>query len=300
LRTAGRDPAELGDLLAADNIRPRVSVAALPGLAEPGELLASGAQPGTVSPVGVRLSGAPEDLVAVAQGRARVQDEGSQLVALALAAATVEGPDTGQWLDLCAGPGGKAALLGAVLAGRRAAGDLPGDARLTAIESAEHRATLVRGAVAVLSGVVEVRHEDGRAVGELEPGRYDRVLVDAPCTGLGALRRRPEARWRRTPGDLASLGPLQRALLASALDAVRPGGVVGYVTCSPHPAETRMVVDDVLRRRDDVQRLDAREVLAAAAQGLIDDLGPGPDVQLWPHRHGTDAMYLSLLRRDQA
>jgi len=145
--------------------------------------------------------------------------------------------------------------------------------------------------------VVEVRHEDGREVGRLEPGRYDRVLVDVPCTGLGALRRRPEARWRRTPADLAALAPLQRSLLTSALDAVRPGGVVGYVTCSPHPAETRLVVDDVLRRRDDVLRTDARQALAAASAGLAGDLGPGPDVQLWPHRHGTDAMYLALLRR---
>lgn len=298
LRAGGRDPAELPDLLAADNARPRVSVAALPGLADRDELVAAGAEPGAASPVAVRLTGAPEDLPAVAQGRARVQDEGSQLVALAVAGAPVEGADTGRWLDLCAGPGGKAALLGAVLAGRRADGLLPGDSRLVAVEVAEHRAALVRSAVAVLPGVVEVRHEDGRQVGELEPGRYDRVLVDVPCTGLGALRRRPEARWRRVPADLPALAPLQRALLLSALDAVRPGGVVGYVTCSPHPAETRMVVDDVLRRHPDVHRLDAGEVLAEASGGLALDLGPGPDVQLWPHRHGTDAMYLALLRRD--
>lgn len=297
LRTAGRDPGELPDVLAADNLRPRVGVAALPGLAEPGELIAAGAEPGTVSPVGVRLTGAPDELPAVAEGRARVQDEGSQLVALAVAAAPVAGSDGGHWLDLCAGPGGKAALLGAVLARRRAAGELPHDARLVAVEAAEHRAGLVRSAVGPLAAAVEVRHGDGRELGELEPGHYDRVLVDVPCTGLGALRRRPEARWRRSPSDLAGLGPLQRALLGSALDAVRPGGVVGYVTCSPHPAETRMVVEDVLRRRPGVQRLDAREVLVAASGGLVGDLGPGPDVQLWPHRHGTDAMFLSLLHR---
>jgi 16S rRNA (cytosine967-C5)-methyltransferase len=297
LRAAGRDPAELPELLAADNLRPRVSLAALPGLTDRSELLAAGAAPGGICPVAARLSGSPEDLPAVVQGRVRVQDEGSQLVALALAAAEVEGTDAGRWLDLCAGPGGKAALLGAVLAQRRAAGLLPDDAQVAAVEVAAHRAGLVRGAVAVLRGAVEVRHEDGRRVGELEPGRYDRVLVDVPCTGLGALRRRPEARWRRVPGDLAALAPLQRALLASALDAVRPGGVVGYVTCSPHPAETRVVVDDALRRREDVHRLDAREPLAQASEGLAGDLGPGPDVQLWPHRHGTDAMYLALLRR---
>jgi 16S rRNA (cytosine967-C5)-methyltransferase len=118
------------------------------------------------------------------------------------------------------------------------------------------------------------------------------VLVDAPCTGLGALRRRPEARWRRQEADVAGLAVLQGDLLWAALDAARPGGVVAYVTCSPHPAETRAVVSDVLRRRDDVTREDARPLLPG-----VPELGDGPDVQLWPHRHGTDAMFLSLLRR---
>jgi 16S rRNA (cytosine967-C5)-methyltransferase len=230
-----------------------------------------------------------------------VQDEGSQLVALALASAAVTGPDGGSWLDLCAGPGGKAALLGAVLAERSGAGALPPEARLDAVESAPHRAELVRSSVAGVErarpGSVSVQVGDGREVGTEAPGRYDRVLVDAPCTGLGALRRRPEARWRRTTADLAALAPLQRALLASALDAVRPGGVVAYVTCSPHRAETRFVVDDVLRRRTDVERLDAVSVVSAAGGGLVRDLGDGPDVQLWPHIHGTDAMYLALLRK---
>src|SRR5699024_155844 len=110
---------------------------------------------------------------------------------------------------------------------------------------------------------------------------------DVPCTGLGALRRRPEARWRRTPGDIGSLAGLQRELLASALDAAAPGGVVAYVTCSPHLAETRLVVADVLKPREDVTQLDAREP----------DLGRGPAVQLWPHVHGTDAMFIALLRK---
>ncbi|MBX9244570.1 rRNA small subunit methyltransferase B, partial [Actinotalea ferrariae] len=158
-------------------------------------------------------------------------------------------------------------------------------------------ARLVRSAVAaVREGVVEVRTADGRTVGDEEPGAYDRVLVDAPCTGLGALRRRPEARWRRTPADVGPLTELQRGLLASALDAVRPGGVVAYVTCSPHVAETQLVVKDVLRRRDDVEQLDARDAVRAVSGDDI-ELGPGPWVQLWPHVHGTDAMHLALLRR---
>jgi 16S rRNA (cytosine967-C5)-methyltransferase len=120
---------------------------------------------------------------------------------------------------------------------------------------------------------------------------FDRVLIDAPCTGLGALRRRPEARWRRRPEDLPVLRGLQQELLASGLRSVRPGGVVAYVTCSPHLAETRVVVDDVLRGGG-AERIDARELLPG-----VTDLGNGPDVQLWPHVHGTDAMFLSVLRR---
>ncbi|MEV4088366.1 rRNA cytosine-C5-methyltransferase, partial [Nonomuraea fuscirosea] len=124
------------------------------------------------------------------------------------------------------------------------------------------------------------------------PGVFDRVMLDAPCTGLGALRRRPEARWRRDPAGIAELGKLQRSLLRTALDAVRPGGVVAYVTCSPHLAETRVVIGDVLARRDDVEQLDARVYLPE-----VDGLGDGPHAQFWPHRHGTDAMFLSLLRK---
>jgi 16S rRNA (cytosine967-C5)-methyltransferase len=310
LRFAGRDAGELEALLAADNARPQVTLVALPGLAEPDQLPAA-AGGGTAGPAGsplaVRISGAPTDVPALGEGRARVQDEGSQLVTLALAAATLlggadgHGADGGRWLDLCAGPGGKAALLGAVLGVRRDAGRVPGSAVLVANDVSAHRADLVDISVAGVlhrwPGLVDVRSADGRAVGGYEPGGYDRVLVDAPCTGLGALRRRPEARWRRTPAALAGLGPLQRELLTSALAAVRPGGVVAYVTCSPHPAETRLVVDDVLRGRGDVERLDARSALAAATDGRARDLGGGPDVQLWPHVHGTDAMFLALLRR---
>jgi 16S rRNA (cytosine967-C5)-methyltransferase len=117
------------------------------------------------------------------------------------------------------------------------------------------------------------------------------VLVDAPCTGLGALRRRPEARWRRQAADVAGLVRLQRELLVAALRLVRPGGVVAYVTCSPHPDETVGVVAEVVRRMHAVL-LDAR-----AAFPEVPQLGDGPYVQLWPHRHGTDAMFCALLQR---
>ena len=285
----GRTIDELDDLLAADNASPLVALAARPGLADVDELVAAGARRGAWSPVAAVLDGGdPGGLDAVRTGRARVQDEGSQLAALALAAAEVDGRDE-RWVDLCAGPGGKAALLAALAAQRGAA--------LDSVEVAEHRVGLVRQALAGTPGDPQVRLGDGREVGRDAPGAYDRVLVDAPCTGLGALRRRPEARWRRQPSDVAALAPLQRALLTSALDAVRPGGVVAYVVCSPHVAESLAVVTDAMRRRDDVSPVDAREVLASVVGREVPDLGPGPAAQLWPHRHGTDAMFVALLRR---
>ncbi|MCW2567525.1 MAG: methyltransferase, partial [Mycobacterium sp.] len=166
-------------------------------------------------------------------------------------------------------------------------------ATVDAVEQSEHRADLVRRTVSGLP--VTVHTLDGRAVGSdpaLPEGGFDRVLVDAPCTGLGALRRRPEARWRRQPSDVASLTKLQRELLQAALRAVRPGGVVAYVVCSPHLAETKVQVADATRRTG-AELLDVREVLPEGMPAL----GAGPTVQLWPHRHGTDAMFVALLRR---
>jgi 16S rRNA (cytosine967-C5)-methyltransferase len=223
-------------------------------------------------------AGDPGDLDPVRHRLAAVQDEGSQLCAVALAEAPLTGQDT-RWLDLCAGPGGKAVLLGALARGRGATVD--------AVEKAPHRAKLVHTATDGLPVTVHVA--DGRDPGL--PGGYDRVLVDAPCTGLGALRRRPEARWRREPSDVADLARLQRELTLSALALVRPGGLVAYVVCSPHLSETTGLVADVLRRTD-AEVVDAREFFPG-----VPKLGAGPYVQLWPHRHGTDAMFLALLRR---
>jgi 16S rRNA (cytosine967-C5)-methyltransferase len=273
---------ETAAALAADNVRPRVTLVAPPGAASVDELIAAGAEPARWSPYAAVLpEGDPGDVPAVREGRAAVQDEGSQLVTLALADAPMDGADR-WWLDLCAGPGGKAALLAGVGEGR--------GVRLLAAEIAPHRARLVSRALSRRPDAYAVV-ADGR-VPAWTPGGFDRVLLDAPCTGLGALRRRPEARWRRRPEDLPGLGRLQRVLLRSAFEAVRPGGLVAYVTCSPHPAETRAVVSHVLAGREDVERVDARELLPG-----VPALGDGPDVQLWPHRHGTDAMYLALLRR---
>ncbi|MEU2184240.1 RsmB/NOP family class I SAM-dependent RNA methyltransferase [Streptomyces thermolilacinus] len=289
----GGGRAGIEDLLEADNERPEVTLVARPGRATPDELLdvldEGSGQPGRWSPYAVRLpeGGEPGALDAVREGRAGVQDEGSQLVAIALADAPLDGPDT-RWLDGCAGPGGKAALLAALAARRGAA--------LLAAEKQPHRARLVQRALAGNPGPYEVITADGTRP-PWRPGSFDRVLVDVPCSGLGALRRRPEARWRRRPEDLDGFAPLQRALLAEALKAVRVGGVVGYATCSPHLAETRAVVDDVLKGRGGAQDVQAEWIDARPLMPGVPALGEGPDVQLWPHLHGTDAMYLALLRR---
>ncbi|MFB0621062.1 RsmB/NOP family class I SAM-dependent RNA methyltransferase [Streptomyces sp. AGS-58] len=281
----GGGRAGIEELLAADNERPEVTLVARPGRATTGELLREdAAEPGRWSPYAVRLAegGEPGAVEAVREGRAGVQDEGSQLVALALANAPLDGPDA-RWLDGCAGPGGKAALLAALAAERGAA--------LLASEKLPHRAGLVARALHGNPGPYQVITADGTRP-PWRPGSFDRVLMDVPCTGLGALRRRPEARWRRRPEDLDSFAPLQRGLLRTALDSVRVGGIVGYATCSPHLAETRAVVADVLKQRPETELVDARPLLPA-----LPALGEGPDVQLWPHLHGTDAMYLALIRR---
>ena len=278
------DASALEELLDADNEPPRVTLVARPGLAELDELVEAGATRARWSPYAAVLQGGgdPGRISAVATGRAGVQDEGSQLVATALAAAPLDGSDA-RWLDLCAGPGGKSALL-AAMANQR-------EALVTAVEPLKHRAELVRANLRAIPGDHRVLVEDGTKP-TWPGGWYDRVLADVPCSGLGALRRRPEARWRRTPEDLVELRPLQEALLGSAITSVRPGGVVAYVTCSPHQGETREVVDAVLARRGDAVLEDARPLFPG-----VPALGEGPDVQLWPHLQGTDAMYLALIRR---
>jgi 16S rRNA (cytosine967-C5)-methyltransferase len=268
--------AELEAALAADNVAPVPTLVVRPGLADVAELDGT---PARWSPYGAYREGDPGAVAAVREGRAGVQDEGSQLVALALARA--DAPDA-PWLDLCAGPGGKSALLAGLA---RQAGT-----RLVGSDLQEHRARLV-------AENLRAYPEPGRPVTLVADGTrpawrertFGRILADVPCTGLGALRRRPESRWRRSPADLPGLVALQRKLLASAIASVRPGGVVAYVTCSPHPEETAGVVAEATG----VTVLDAPALLPE-----VPDAASGRFVQLWPHRHGTDAMFLALLRRE--
>jgi 16S rRNA (cytosine967-C5)-methyltransferase len=317
---AGGDLAETEQTLRAGNVRPQTTLVAIPGISSPAELTRPEEQAAPAlapwSPYGVVMAGGdPAAIPAVAEGRAFVQDEASQLVALALAHAPVDSTGAedstgavdstatvdltgavdgaGQpWLDLCAGPGGKAALLAGLAAQAH-----PGT-HLIGADLRPHRAALTGDHLRRLSNAAAVA-ADGRR-GAWRPGTFARVLADVPCSGLGALRRRPEARWRKSPEDVEGLVPLQRDLLTAAIDSARPGGVVAYVTCSPHRAETEGVVRDVLAARDDVSVLDAPAVLAGALGRPVPDVSRGPGgryVQFWPHRHGTDALFLALLRR---
>jgi 16S rRNA (cytosine967-C5)-methyltransferase len=362
--------------LAADDTRPVVHLAAAPGRASQAELVGAGAVAAAWSPYGAYLShGDPGRIPAVAQGRAGVQDEASQLATLALVRAartttghpsgkpqswegtTADGPtavlpsaepstaegagperpgperpgperpgperpgperpgperrgpgslgpgpagpgpaggghDPGErpqrWLDLCAGPGGKTRLLAGLAAEQ--------GAKLLASDVHHHRAKLAARAIGGMGGTGVVT-ADGLAP-PWRPESFDLVLADVPCSGLGSLRRRPEARWRRTEQDVDELGELQRGLLAAAIAAARPGGVVGYVTCSPHLGETVAVVDDALAAHDEVVALDAPALLAE-----VPDLRCRPPgdryAQFWPHRHGTDAIFVAILRKSGA
>lgn len=283
--TLGRTWADTRALLLADNAPGAVTLVArtltrdalLESLARQGVR----AEPGRLSRRAVRVTAAnPSAIREVATGAAGVQDEGSQVVALALAGAPLDGPDR-RWLDMCAGPGGKAAVLAAEVAARGGS--------LTAVETHPHRAELVRSSLRPVQG----RHEVLAADATMDPigTGYDRVIVDAPCTGLGALRRRPESRWRRSPGDLPGLTALQRRLLARALEVVRPGGLVLYVTCSPHLAETDAVVASVPAR--------AGRVVPIASGGAVpvDAVTSEGHLRLWPHLHDTDGMFAALIRR---
>ena len=274
--------AELPDLLAADNVAPAVTLVSRPGRSTRDELPG---EPTPYSPYGVVLpSGDPGAVPAVAEGRAGVQDEGSQLVATVLADAPLEGPDR-RWLDLCAGPGGKSALLAGLAAER--------GAMVVANELQTHRTGLVARALRGADAVAGIVTGDGTRP-PYRAGSFDRVLVDAPCTGLGALRRRPEARWARKPEDLIALVMLQRTLANAALDLVRPGGVLLYATCSPVLSETSTVVGAITQTRRDVVLEDAAPLLSQVPNCA----GPLPGtLQLWPHRHGTDAMFMALFRR---
>lgn len=299
LVASGRETNDLPRLLHAQNSPAYVTLCARPGLTTADELataaetyLDADTRMGRLSPEAVTISGGdPRRLRLVTRGYAGVEDEGSQFLVDILTAVPVSGVER-TWVDLCAGPGGKTALLAGIAKSKNVS--------VIANELARHRAQLVQDSVKALSETVTVIQGDGRDFGNMHPNKADRVLVDAPCSGLGSLRRRPESRWRKSPADLSDLAPLQRELLNSGLDAVKPGGVVAYATCSPHLSETRALVNGVLQKREDIELLDAVSAAKRVAVAKKHDFGEGPFLQLWPDRDNTDAMFLALIRKKES
>lgn len=276
---------ELEEALKAQNQAPLVTLCHLPGLSERPTQGAT-----AFSPLGTILaSGDPQKIPGIGDHSVRVQDEGSQLAALLLTRVTQLRAEERVW-DMCAGPGGKTALLAAE-------SGLVG-ATVLASEISAHRATLVEDStsavVARFPGSVQVEVSDSSVARE---ERFHRILLDAPCSGLGALRRRPEARWVKTPESIAALTTLQESLLRTGLDSLVPGGVLAYVTCSPVVDETTAVVDSVLGEDTRFLALDTPSVLESIVDSPVAGCRRGSAVQLWTHRHGTDAMFIQLIER---
>ena len=272
-----KDFEEVEAALMANNIPAAPTLVWWPGRSSQEELVELGGVPTEFSKYGIKFDGVPNTLEPVRRRRSGVQDEGSQLVAEIFSKVAV---NSQRWLDLCAGPGGKAALLSSIA--------LEAGKDFTANEISQPRAELVRQVV----GAARVWVGDGRDIashGEL----FDAVLADVPCTGLGALRRRPEVRWRRTVGDLRALTALQRELSDSAISVVAEGGLFAYATCSPHFAETSVAVVDILKAHPELEQIDLTEFLPQSINGAM----RGKSLSLWTHRHQSDSMFMAVFRK---
>lgn len=269
---------EVEQALTVNNEAALPTLVSWPGFSTQEELINLGGAPTEFSPYGAHWKGNPGTLDLIKSRLIGVQDEGSQLVAEVFAKAS----SGSSWLDLCAGPGGKAALLSSIARTR--------GITFTANEFSAPRAELVKQ---VVHGD-RVLVSDGREI-DLINEKFDAILIDAPCTGLGALRRRPEVRWRRTLQDLRALTQLQRELVDSAIKALNPGGVLGYATCSPHLAETSIQIADIKKKHSDLQQVDVTPYLPPNLLGGNRDGA----MALWTHKHGTDAMYLALFQKSE-
>lgn len=241
------------------------------------------AQPTPYSPWGLRVQGKPalNKLDVFTGGGVEVQDEGSQLLAL------ITDPKRGEMVvDFCAGAGGKTLALGAAMrnTGRLYAFDVSGH-RLDALKP--------RLARSGLSNVhpAQIAHERDDRIKRLA-GKIDRVLVDAPCSGLGTLRRNPDLKWRQTPKAVQELQVKQQAILASAARLLKPGGRLVYATCSLLEAENEAVVSAFdAEQAKSFRRLPMAELLAELKVEQAAALVAGDALRLWPHRHQTDGFY---------
>jgi 16S rRNA (cytosine967-C5)-methyltransferase len=270
---------EVEELLQANNKAAKPDIVRWPGKSTIEEFAQLGAQSilGVVN--GYQIENIPSEFAPIIERRAGVQDRGSQIVVENFLATWKQNLG---WLDMCAGPGGKAAYLFHSLNEREASADF------LANEPIPHRAELVKRVV----NNQQVVSFDGRESKNF--GRsFDRILVDAPCSGLGALRRRPEARWRRTLKDLKELVVIQRELLASAQQLLNPGGMIAYVTCSPHLSETKAQIMNFLFDFPDMKLVNIGNFTGSNSTGVL----PDGTVQLWSHRDDSDSMFMAILEK---
>ncbi|MBS0450496.1 MAG: RsmB/NOP family class I SAM-dependent RNA methyltransferase [Proteobacteria bacterium] len=251
------------------------------------------ATPTSYSPWGLRIEGKPAltRLDAFARGAIEVQDEGSQLLALLLDAKRGE-----MVVDFCAGAGGKTLAIGASM---RSTG------RLYAFDVSAHRLDALKPRLArsKLSNVhpAAIAHERDDRVKRLA-GKIDRVLVDAPCSGLGTLRRNPDLKWRQSPQSVAELTVKQAAILQSAARLVKSGGRLVYATCSVLPEENEAIAEAFGAANPDFEPQEAGELLTALkvqdAAGLCTGGESGARyLRLWPHRHDTDGFFAAVWKR---
>ena len=266
-----KNQVEVERLLRANNLPARPTLIAWPGRSTQNELVEAGANVIEGSVVAASYDGDPGDIDAIRERRAGVQDLGSQIVVEKFLRTYQPGL---RWLDLCAGPGGKAAYLSSYI-------NLH-EGEFIANEISSERAKLVTQVVEKS----EVINHDGRNLPS-EIGSFDRILIDAPCTGIGALRRRPEVRWRRTLQDLKNLTTLQSELMDAAALHLKSEGVLAYDTCSSHQAETKFQIRSFLKRNAEFTRVPIED-------SRSDEDG---ELQLWPHRDNCDAMFLSMLQK---
>ena len=258
------------------------------------ECLAAGlsAEETPYSPLGIRLQGKPNlsKLPAFVSGEVEVQDEGSQLLALLLA------PRRGEMVaDFCAGAGGKTLALGAAM---------KNTGRLYAFDTSAHRLDAIKPRLARsgLSNVhpVAIAHERDERIKRLA-GKLDRVLVDAPCSGLGTLRRSPDLKWRQTPETVAAQAELQQRILASAARLLKPGGRLVYATCSLLSQENEAVAQAFSVAHTEFLPVSVASVLAdgqVAEPGALCTGEEGRFLRLWPHQHKTDGFFAAVWQKN--
>jgi 16S rRNA (cytosine967-C5)-methyltransferase len=275
---------DVEELLASNNVAAKPQLIAWPGRSSVDELLLEGGEVLEGTSYGVISAKAPGSYKAIRERRAGVQDRGSQVVAEIFAKSAQAITEPLSWLDMCAGPGGKASALYTQITTER-----PQDSFL-ANEPMPHRAELVKQVIPA-DKVMVSRGQDLPNQGLT----FDRIIIDAPCTGLGALRRRPEARWRRSTQDLKELVAIQRELISAGVSMLKEDGYLAYVTCSPHLFETRAHVVETLARNPQLELINLEPILnpGIRSSAVLSD----GSLQLWTHLDNADSMFMALFHK---